>query len=121
MAFTNEQLAAAIFTANAWSADHGDGLQLLSLGTTRRIHSEDHRRKVLAEIDANIKWVDEDDDSIAADNAAADESGDDWQNDLANLRHLRLVVEQAVVGQEWLSDADNLQISEKMYREGRLR
>jgi hypothetical protein len=109
MNFTNEQLVLAIHTANAWSADHGDGLQLLSLGTTRKIHSEDHRQKALAEIDGNIRWMDGD--------GKADE---DHDVTVENLRALRRMVEAAPVGHEWISDRDNLTIGERMYREGKL-
>ena len=51
------RLTRALHTANCWSSDQpGNGLALLSHGTTRRVQSEDHRTKALAEIDRNIAW-----------------------------------------------------------------
>ena len=103
MAFTNEQLAVAIYTANQWSAGSGDGVQLLSLGTTRKIHSEDHRRKALAEIDGNITYCTEND-----------------PDELTRLRDLRTLVETAEVGLEIIPHQTYFDITEGMYREGTL-
>ena len=107
------RLTKALHVANCWSSDQpGNGLALLSLGTSRRIHSEEHRRKALAEIDADIAWN-------RAWTGTPDEANDPAR-DLPALEVLRKLVVDAAIGVEWLTDAQNMRFNEELYRAGEL-
>ncbi len=107
------RLIKALHVANGWSSDQpGNGLALLSLGTSRRIHSEDHRTKALAEIDADIAW-----------NRAWTGTPDEVNNparDIPALEDLRKLVMDAAIGAEWLTDAQNMRFNDESYRAGEL-
>jgi len=107
------RLTRALHTANAWSSDQpGSGLALLSLGTTRRVHSEDHRQKALAEIDANIAW-----------NRSWTGTPDDVNEpdrDIPALTALRKLVQDATIGVEWQSDTQNMRFNKELYQAGEL-
>ncbi len=107
------RLTRALHTANCWSSDQmGNGLAMLSLGTTRRVHSEDHRTMALAEIDANIAWNREW-------TGNPDEVNDPTRDILA-LEDLRKLVVDAAIGEEWLTDAQNMRFNEELYQAGEL-
>ncbi len=107
------RLTKALYTANAWSSDQpGNGLAMLSLGTTRRIHAEDHRQQILAEIDANIAW-----------NRSWTGTPDDVNDparDMPALEDLRKLVQDATIGVEWQSDTQNMLFNEELYQAGEL-
>ncbi len=107
------RLTKALHVANCWSSDQpGNGLALLSLGTTRSIHSEDHRTKALAEIDRSIAW-----------NRAwtgTPDAVNDPARDLPALENLRKLVVDAAIGEEWMTDAQNLRLAEELYLAGEL-
>ena len=113
MTGSQRRLTRALHVANCWSSDQpGNGLALLSLGTSRRIHSEEHRRKALAEIDANIAW-----------NRIWSGTPDDVNDptrDLPALEDLRQLVVDAAIGAEWLTDAQNMRFNNELYRAGEL-
>src|SRR4051812_49488562 len=94
------RLTRALHVSNCWSsAQPGNGLALLSLGTSRRVHSEDHRTMALAEIDQNINW-----------NRAwtgTPDAVNDPARDLPALEDLRKLVVDAAIGAEWMTDAQN--------------
>ncbi len=84
----------------------GNWLALLSLGTTRRLHSELHRSEALAEIQSNIAW-----------NHAWTGTPDDVNEparDIPALEALRRLVEDATIGVEWLSDTQNMRFNEEL-------
>ena len=85
---------------------------LLSLGTSRRVHSEDHRTKALAEIDRNIAWN-------RAWTGTPDEVNDPTR-DIPALEDLRQLVVDAAIGAEWMTDAQNLRFAEELYQAGEL-
>jgi len=103
------RLTLALHVANSWSSDqHGNGLALLSLGTSRRIHAEDHRQQILAEIDDNIAW-----------NRSWTGTSDDVNDparDIPALEDLRRLVMDAAISVEWLSDTQNRQFNDELYR-----
>ncbi len=113
MTKVQRRLTKALHVANGWSSDQpGNGLALLSLGTTRRIHSADHRTEALAEIDRNIVW-----------NRAWTGNSDgvnDPARDIPALEALRKLVVDAAIGVEWMSDAQNLRFTEELYQAGEL-
>ncbi len=104
------RLTKALHVANCWSSDQtGNGLALLSLGTTRRIHSAGHRTEALAEIDANINW-----------NRAWTGTPDgvnDPARDIPALEDLLRLVADAKVGVEWLTDTQNMRFNDELYQE----
>ena len=107
------RLTRALHTANCWSSDQpGNGLALLSLGTSRWIHTEEHRRKALAEIDANIAWN-------RAWTGIPDEVNDPAR-DLPALEDLRQLVVDAAICVEWMSDAQCMRFTEEPYQAGEL-
>jgi len=107
------RLTQALQVANSWSSDlPGHGLPLLSLGTTRRLHSEDHRTKALSEIDAKLAW-----------NRSWTGTTDDVNvpsHDIPALTALRKLVQDATIGVEWQSDTQNMSFHDKLYRAGEL-
>jgi len=107
------RLTQALQVANSWSSDQpGHGLALLSLGTTRRLHSEDHRTKAISEIDADIAW-----------NRAWTGTTDlvnDPARDIPALEDLRKLVQDATIGVEWLTVAQNMPFNEHLYQAGEL-
>ena len=107
------RLTKALHVANCWSSDQpGNGLALLSVGTTRRIHSEDHRTMALAEIDRNIAWN-------RAWTGTPDEANDPIR-DIPALEDLHKLVANAAIGAEWMSDAENLLFAEELYQASEL-
>ena len=100
-------LAMALFTATQWHSDRTGGINLLSLGSTRKIHSEKHRAGCIAEITANLAY-------------AETSEHPEMKAEPARLRYLLATVQAADVGAEWLTDADNLRINETLYRAGAL-
>lgn len=103
------KLCILIYTANSWSSDQaGRGLALLSLGTTRRIHSEDHRAKCIKEINDNIAWR----------RKLKKVEEPYHEDDIKNLQNLLEKVKVVRVKHEWLSDAEDLRINEELFREG---
>ena len=107
------RLTRALHVANGWSSDQpGNGLALLSLGTSRRVHSEDHRTEALAEIDANVAW------NLAW--MGTPDGVNDPARDIPALEDLRKLVADAVVGAEWMTDAQNLRFAEELYQAGEL-
>ncbi len=113
MTGSQRRLTKALHVANCWSSDQpGNGLALLSLGTSRHIHTEEHRTEALAEIDANINW-----------NRAwtgIPDGVNDPARDLPALEDLRKLVVDAAIGVEWLTDAQNMRFNEELYRSGEL-
>jgi len=113
MTLLQRRFARALHVANAWSSDQpGNGLALLSLGTTRRVHSEDHRRNALAEIDQNLAW-----------NRSWTGTTDDVNDparDIPALTALRKLVQDATIGVEWQSDTQNMLLNEELYQAGEL-
>jgi len=108
------RLTQALHTANGWSSDQpGNGLALLSLGTTRRLHSDDHRRDALAEIDANVAWN--------RSWTGTPDHVNDPARDIPALEDLRKLVLDAAIGVEWLSDEQNRRFDDDLYRAGELR
>ena len=107
------RLTKALHVANGWSSDQpGNGLALLSLGTTLRVHSEDHRTGALAEIDQNVAWN-------RAWTGTPDEVNDPIR-DIPALEDLRKLVVDAAIGVEWMSDSQNLQFAVELYQAGEL-
>ena len=107
------RMTKALHVANCWSSDQpGDGLSLLSLGTTRRVHSEDHRRKALAEIDRNIAW-----NRVWT---GTPDGVNDPIRDIPALEDLRKLVVDAAIGAEWLTDSQNMRFNDELYRAGEL-
>ena len=112
---TNSQrrLTRDLHVANGWSSDQpGNGLPLLSLGTTRRIDSEHHGTKAGAEIDANVAWN-------RAWTGTSDQSNDPTR-DIPALVDLRKLVVDAAIGAEWMSDAQILRFAEELYQASEL-
>ncbi len=107
------RLTKALHVANCWSSDQpGNGLALLSLGTSRHIHTEEHRRKAIAEIDRNIAW-----------NRVWTGTPDrvnDPARDIPALEDLRQLVVDAAIGAEWMSDAQCMRFTEELYQAGNL-
>ena len=107
------RLTRALHVANGWSSDQmGNGLAMLSLGTTRCIYSEDHRTMALAEIDQNINWN-------RAWTGTPDEVNDPTR-DIPALEDLRKLVVDAAIGAEGMTDAQNLLFAEELYQAGEL-
>ena len=107
------RLTKALHVANCWSSDHpGNGLALLSLGTTRSIHSDDHRTMALAEIDRNIAWN--------RSWTGTPDGVNDPARDIPALEDLRKLVVDAAIGAEWLTDAQNMRFNDELYRAGEL-
>lgn len=103
-----ESVTQLIHTANGWSSDQpGDGLALLSLGTTRTLHTEQHREECLTEIDANLNWC----------QSRGDKSDLDQ---IAPLRDLRGAVETAGIGVEWISWEDYSRVLDALHKRGEL-
>src|ERR1700744_6133464 len=89
-------VALALYTANQWSSDQeGNGLALLSFGTTRKVHSDDHRQQCLVEIGDNIRACEA---TLASGNDTDDEEVEDAQRDIIQLRHLQDIVNNAPLG-----------------------
>lgn len=103
------KLCILIATANSWSSDiKGKGLALLSLGTTRRIHSETHRAECVKEINDNIAW-----------RKTLKKIEEPYRaNDIENLETLLARVKSVRVKHEWLSDWENLHIHEELFQQG---
>ena len=107
------RLTMALHVANCWSSDQpGNGLALLSLGTSRRIHSVDHRIMALAEIDRSIVW-----NRVWT---GTPDAVNDPARDIPALGDLRQLVVDATIGEEWMSDAQNLRFAEELYQAGEL-
>lgn len=112
------ELAKAIHTANAWSSDQkGKSLALLQLGTTRRIHSEDHRIAYLLEIKDNRTCCQE---LVNRPTVTAHLDEFDPEVEVRQLKALELLVKQAKIGREWLGDQENLRLQEELYQNGDL-
>lgn len=113
MTKTQKKLALAIHTANSWSADTGDGINLLSLGTTRKIHNEAHRQGCIRDINRNVLW-----------NRAYIPKGPDDVNqpsrDIPALKALQKLVQTATIGKEWLTFDENNRFNEQLYQSGQL-
>jgi hypothetical protein len=107
-----QRLAMAIFTATQWHSDHGSGVALLSLGSTFKIHSEEHRRIALADIDGNLAWCRTQPYDL--------ESEFDPVVEINRLIHLRKLVVACAVGKAWLSDRENMALNEVLYCRGTL-
>lgn len=100
-----------IQTANDWSSDQPDGIALLQLGTTRKIHSEEHRTKALKQIKDEIRWCCRRlEDGIIG--SAAD--------DVDALLDLHCLVEISIIGEEWITDAVNMRLNEVLFTAGKL-
>ncbi len=112
---TKEQkrIVKAIHTANGWSSDQASGINLLSLGTTRIIHSESHRQGCIDQIGRDIAW-----------NRTYTPSGPDDVNqptrDIPALEDLLDLVRHAKVGQEWISFEENNRLNDALCRRGEL-
>jgi hypothetical protein len=108
------KLSLAIYTASQWHDDHTKGgIAMLSLSSTRTVHSEEHRQNLIADIRQDIKYICE----------TGDEYNDDCSEevkDLARLVALFRIVKHAVIGEEWLSDEEHLRINEALYQAGKL-
>lgn len=112
MKYTDEQLALAIYTANNWSSDQaGNGLALLSLGTTRTIHGEQHRGECLAEIEDNLAY---------SRGLKEPTEPNDPKRDIPRLEMLREVVKGAKVKEEIIPYKVYFDITERLYRAGTL-
>jgi hypothetical protein len=85
---------------------------MLSLSSTRTVHSEEHRQNLIADIRKNIAYICETGDEY---NEDADEV-----KDIARLAALLYCVKTATIGEEWLSDSEHLRINEEMYQAGKL-
>lgn len=97
-----ERLAVALQTAAEWHSDREGGINLLRLSSCRKVHSEEHRAGLVAEIKADMSYC------IA-------------RSDLDEIRRLLDLwrfVKDARVGDEWLSDRENLRLNDRLYEEG---
>lgn len=103
------KLCILIATANSWSSDiKGRGLALLSLGTTRRIHSETHRAECVKEINDNIAW-----------RKNLKKLEEPYRaNDIENLEALLEKVKSVRVKHEWLTDWEDRHIHEELFKQG---
>lgn len=106
----------AIHTASLWHSDKkGNGLALLQLSSTRKVHSEVHRAELILEIDQAVGFTEK-----MTGFPLPIEQGNEVQKDLRRLRRLRQIVEQAPVGEEWISFAENNRINDILYERGEL-
>lgn len=103
----------SIHVANLWSSDQpGNGLALLCLGTTRRNQSEEHRVLALAEIDRDIAWN-------RSRTGTPDEVNEPIR-DIPDLENLLKLGEGALIGEEWLTDAEIMRFNNELHRAGKL-
>lgn len=102
------RLAILLHTAAMWHSDKQGGINLLSLSSTRKVHSELHRDGLVQEIKADIFYCLDRPDV------------DDAMKDLKQLADLMAKVKTATVGKEWLSDKDNLRLNEELFQAGKL-
>lgn len=83
-----------------------NGLVLLNQGITRRLHSVLHRSKALVEIEQIIAW--------RHTWMGTPDDVSDPARDIPALEDPRLLVAGALVGEEWLSDAQNMRFNEEL-------
>ncbi len=98
-------IAKAIQTAAEWHSDKSDGIALLSISSTRTVHSEEHRQACLADINRNI---------------AAVRENSSWypEDEIDKLQDLAEIIQAATIKVEWLSDAENQRINDELYHAG---
>lgn len=119
MNHAEKSLSIALYTCSQWHSDHGSGLSLLSLGSTRKLHSEDHRLSCVTDIDHDIEYVKtsmpfEEDESTGR---CVEELR---QDEVDRLEALQLYVRLMPIGVEWLSYEDYFRFSEILYRNNEL-
>lgn len=95
MTANEKRITIAINTCSHWWSDKGSGKGLLSLGTSHIVHSEDHRRQCLSDIDGSIAWNE-------TWTGTPDEVNDP-KRDIPLLKDLRELVVAAKLGEKWMS------------------
>jgi hypothetical protein len=107
-------LAKLLYTASCWHGDTGKGpVAMLSLSSTRKVHSEEHRRRLIDEIVCDICV-----------SIGAAQCGHAISSNLEEIRELTLLWEEVAsckVGEEWLTDRENLRYGDELYEKGLLR
>lgn len=110
-----KKIARAIYTASLWHDDTTTGgIALLSLDSTRKIHTQEHKENLIREIDKDIEvakgWV----------GYPVPEGDTEPEIDIKNLQSLREVVLEAPVGEELISYQEYFDITERLYEAGLL-
>jgi hypothetical protein len=112
--FRKRDLVIALHTAGQWHGDTGIGNRaLLSLSSTRKVHTDDHRENLIGQIRKDIAWT-------LGDNVRHREDYDDWRKDIDRLLDLLHIVTTCEVGVPWVSDRENARINEDLYKKGLL-
>ncbi len=114
MTARKRRLTIAIDTANNWSSDGQYGaVSLLSLGTTRKLHSEEHRSECLRCIELDIEW-----------NRVYQPDGPDDVNqparDIPRLEDLAALVRSMEIGHEWMSYDEYSRLNDVLFSRGEL-
>lgn len=121
MNHVEKSLTLALYTATQWHSDKaGNGLALLSLGSTRKVHTEEHRRQCISEINHNIEYV-ENRMEFEQDESTGETAEELREHEVLQLEALRHLVEITTIGKEWLTDSDNMRFNEELYRNNELR
>lgn len=91
-----DTICRAIQTAYGWSAGSGKGLQLYSFASCRMVHSEDHRAAAIKDVEDNILWN--------KNWTGTPDEANDPARDIPLLEELMLVLKQAKIKKELISD-----------------
>jgi hypothetical protein len=115
---TNKRIVLALFTCSQWWSSEGpNGHGLLSLGTTRKLHSEEHRTECLSNIDCDLAWLES---RSKPPGLISSGEQDEIEHDIARLTDLRKLVADAVVGHEWMDYDKYFALSESLFQKGQL-
>jgi hypothetical protein len=97
-----ERLALLLQTAAEWHSSEGGGIHLLSLSSTRTVHTERHRAGLIGEIRQDLRWT--------IDRGELREA--------RRLLALWMQVAHCPVGREWLTFDENNRLNDRLYERG---